>query len=85
MYSRELDGQVLTLASSGWTFERLFVLYDRETESVWYDLPSSEGLTCVAGEFEGRVLPEVGSSLRPWLFWRGDNPTTKALPTRFDF
>ena len=30
MYSRELDGTVLTLAASGWTYQSTFVLYDRE-------------------------------------------------------
>ena len=76
MYSRSLDGKTLTLTASGWTFERLFVLYDRESGGLWYDLPGSDGLTCVAGEYEGRVLPEVNSVLEPWNRWRKSHPTT---------
>ena len=39
MYSREIDGKVLTLAFSGWTYNNLFILYDYETESMWYEPP----------------------------------------------
>jgi hypothetical protein len=35
VYSREIDGKTLTLSASGWTYDRLFVLYDYETESIW--------------------------------------------------
>jgi hypothetical protein len=41
VYSREIDGRTLTLVPSGWTYERTFVLYDRETDSftdlLWLD------------------------------------------------
>lgn len=45
VYSRELDGNILTLAPSGWTygenaFSSTFVLMDKETESLWF--PSGE-------------------------------------------
>ena len=41
VYSRAIDGGVLTLAPSGWTygelaFESVFVLMDKETKSMWY-------------------------------------------------
>ena len=36
MYSREIDGKTITIAPSGWTYERTFVLFDRETGSLWY-------------------------------------------------
>ena len=82
VYSRSLDEKVLTLAASGWVFERLFVLCDLETESLWYDLPDSEGLTCVSGEYEGRVLPEVESRLMPWNQWRSAHPASTFLVFR---
>ena len=43
MYSREIDGQILTLDPSGWTYHRTFVLYDYETETLWYPLPGTRG------------------------------------------
>ena len=38
MYSREIDGEILTLSAGGWTYGRTFVLFDYETESLWYHL-----------------------------------------------
>ena len=82
VYSRSLDGETLTLAASGWVFERLFVLCDLETQSLWYDLPDSEGLTCVSGKYEGRVLPEVDSRLMPWSQWHDEQPASTFLVFR---
>jgi hypothetical protein len=82
VYSRTLDGEVLTLAASGWTYENLFVLHDRQTESLWYDFGDGEGLTCVAGPHLGRRLPERETAVLPWSRWKGDHPTTKVLPSR---
>jgi hypothetical protein len=38
VYSREIDGQNLTFASVGILYEDTFVLFDEETESLWYHL-----------------------------------------------
>ena len=45
VYSREIDGKILTLAPSGWTYGQYasrstFVLMDKETDSLWF--PSGE-------------------------------------------
>ncbi len=45
VYSREIDGEILTLSASGWTYGRIFVLYDYETESMWFHLQGDDGLT----------------------------------------
>ena len=79
MYSRAIDGEVLTLSASGWTYDRLFVLYDYETESIWYHLSGTNALTCIAGPHEGRELPEVVSVVGPWNGWRASFPETKIL------
>jgi len=83
VYSREIDGDVLTISSSGWTYDRLFVLYDYETESIWYHLPDTNALTCIAGKYEGRELPELISVVKPWNHWRSSHPNTKILLTNF--
>ena len=41
VYSRQIEGNVITLAPSGWTYgefasESTFVLVDKETESLWF-------------------------------------------------
>jgi hypothetical protein len=79
VYSREIDGKTLTLSASGWTYDRLFVLYDYETESIWYHLPNTNALTCVAGPYEGRTLPEVASAYQVWAKWKAAYPETKYL------
>ncbi len=68
MYSRELDGQTLTIAPAGWTYKNTFVLYDRETGTLWY--PYKKGLKGIQGKYFERWLPKVSSKdtqLRKWL------------------
>jgi hypothetical protein len=79
VYSREIDGQVLTLSASGWTYDDTFVLYDYETESIWYHLPRSAGLTCIAGQYIDRKLKEYKSSLTRWSDWIQRNKQSKIL------
>ena len=80
MYSRELDGRTLTLAASGWTYANTFVLYDLETESLWYPFPESGGgLTGIAGPLRDRLLPELGSTQTSWRKWHEQHPDTKFM------
>lgn len=79
MYSREIDGQILTLSASGWTFRNTFVLYDYETESIWYHLANQDGLTCVAGQFADRELEEFESTRTRWDQWKNVHPDSKFL------
>ena len=76
VYSREIDGEVLTISASGWTYKRLFVLWDYETDSIWYHLPNTSALTCVAGHYEGRTLEEFESIAGPWNVWHAGHPKT---------
>jgi hypothetical protein len=81
-----LDGEVLTIAASGWTYDEgeynLFVLQDYETGSLWYHLAGTKALTCIAGPHEGRTLAELGSAYQPWNRWKRSHPNTLVLPTR---
>ena len=76
MYSREIDGQVLTLSASGWTYDSTFVLYDRETETMWYHLEGENAQTGVNGVFADRKLPELPSTLTRWNQWKQAFPNT---------
>jgi len=73
VYSREIDGITLTLAASGWTYDYTFVLYDHQTESLWYHIAGTTGLTCVSGEFEDRRLEELSSTKTRWETWVAAN------------
>ena len=77
MYSREIDGQTLTLAPSGWTYRRTFVLYDKETGTLWY--PKNKGLMGIQGVYFKRWLPELASTDTGWSKWKKVNPTTRLM------
>ena len=79
MYSREINGQPITLSASGWTYLRTFVLYDYETESIWYHFLGSRGLTCVSGKYVGEFLPERYSKRVRWNDWVQERPDTKIM------
>lgn len=77
MYRREIDDQVLTLGASGWTYRSTFVLFDRETESLWFggvnDLGTAE-LVCVGGFYQDRTLPLHPHDRALWPTWLFDHP-----------
>ncbi len=77
MYSREIDGQTLTIVPSGWTYDNTFVLYDRETETLWY--PYKNGLLAIQGKYFERILPEVPHEVTRWKKWFKKHPDTKVL------
>ena len=79
MYSRVLDGKELTLRASGWTYKNTFVLYDRQTESMWYHLEGRDGLTCISGFYQDRILEEFPSVFGRWNAWVAENPDSKYL------
>ena len=77
MYSREIDGRTLTLAPSGWTYDNTFVLYDRETGTLWY--PYERGLKGIQGEYFNRWLEKIPSETVTMKTWEEEYPNTKIL------
>ena len=77
VYSREIDGRTLTLVPSGWTYERTFVLYDRETNSLWY--PYEEGLKGIQGVYFERWLPKLASDDTRWRDWKAKHPQSRIM------
>jgi hypothetical protein len=77
VYSRTIDGQKLTLAPSGWTYKNTFVLYDKETETLWY--PYSDGLRGIQGPYFNRWLPRISSEDTRWEKWQKRHPDSKIL------
>lgn len=77
MYSRVLNGKLLTLAPSGWTYKRTFVLYDKESLSLWY--PVRDGLVGISGEHLDEFLPRLNSVSTQWRWWVDDHPDSKVL------
>ena len=82
MYSRELKGAKnnrVTLGPSGWVYINTFVLYDTETESLWYPFPEEHLLRCVSGTLADSTLPEIPSVRTTWDKWVKEHPNSKIL------
>ena len=77
VYGREIDGQQLTLVPSGWTYRNTFVLYDKESETLWY--PFEEGLMGIQGKYFKRWLEELPSEDTTWAKWQTKHPASKIL------
>ena len=77
MYSRVIDGRKLTLAPSGWTYESTFVLYDKETGSLWY--PYQKGLMGIQGVYFKRWLIKRPFEDTVWQKWSKKFPETQIL------
>ncbi len=93
VYSRELDGEVLRLTPSGWTFgedmmNSVFVLMDKETESLWFPIDQEcctfevagipgRGLLGIGGFYADRILKEIRQlELVSWVQWKERFPET---------
>ena len=79
MYSREIEGQVLTLSASGWTYNNTFVIYDYETEIIWYHMPGESGLRCISGFYADEHLFEFESIQTRLSDWIISYPETQIL------
>ena len=79
MYSREIDGKNPTFASVGILYEDTFVLFDEETESLWYHLEGDIAMTAISGEYAGSRAAELPSALTTWNVWRELHPDTGYL------
>jgi len=55
----DLGNSPLTRVPSGWTYDKTFVLYDRETSNLWY--PYGKGLMSIQGKYSKRWLPKITS------------------------
>jgi hypothetical protein len=77
VYSREIDGVTITIAPSGWTYKRTFVLVDKETETLWY--PKKDGLMGIQGQYFKRLLPELKSTDTTWSHWKKTHPSTRLM------
>ncbi len=77
VYSRRIDGRNLTLVPSGWTYDNTFVLYDKETGSLWY--PYEKGLMGIQGVYFERWLPTLSYQDTRWQEWFERYPHSKIM------
>jgi hypothetical protein len=80
--SRAIDDTTLTLAASGWTYDATFVLYDHQTESLWFPQQNGHdepGLLSIGGFHAGRTLQEFPLELTTWQDWLARHPGSPIL------
>jgi hypothetical protein len=77
VYSREIDGQKLSLAPSGWTYDFTFVLYDKETGTLWY--PYRKGLKGIQGKYFQRWLEKRPFEDTRWEKWKTTHPGSRIV------
>ena len=77
MYSRQIDGRDITLVPSGWTYDNTFVLYDKETGSLWY--PNADGLMGIQGVYFKRQLPKMTFEDTEWKQWVEKHPHSRIM------
>ena len=81
-HARLLGDTPLTLSASGWLYENQSVLFDYETESLWYRLEGESRLTCIAGTHFLKTLPAIAFAVQPWNVWRASHPVTTYMVRR---
>ena len=82
VYGREIDGKAVTFGTTGYTMNNVFVLYDREFESVWY-LTDEKHLEATSGTKKGtRIELLMKPTPMPLGQWRKVNPKTRVLVAR---
>jgi hypothetical protein len=75
VYRRRIDGKVLEFGVSGLLYNASFLMYDRETESLWSHF---EG-RALAGPLAGKVLTRVPVHQEPLAAWIVRHSGTKVL------
>ncbi len=79
VYGRTLDGKVTSFGTTGYTYDNVFLLYDRQSDSVWYPL-ETDSMTSVGGRLRGQSIPVLDKPKRvPFKSWRRDHPGTLLL------
>ncbi len=78
MYSRRLEGRTLTLGHEGILYKNSFVMYDKETGSLWVHTTGK----AVRGPLQGKQLQFLPSTITTWKQWKSQHPETLVLPGR---
>src|SRR5262245_10132109 len=76
VHERRAAGRVLTFGHSGWLWHNAYLLYDRETDSLWHHATG----TAMAGPLRGTRLARYdNTALMTFAAWRAEHPATLVL------
>ena len=76
MYRRRLDDRVLSFGHAGILYENSFIMYDRQTESLWVHVTGE----AAHGPLKGKRLEFMPSTVTTWANWKKSYPHTRVLP-----
>ena len=79
VHGREKDGKAEQFGVSGYTHKNTFLMFDRETDSLWY--PFGDGKwTAISGPRKGETIPFMEKPAPLTLGeWRKKHPNTLVL------
>ena len=80
VYERTLGDTTFTFGHEGWLYERSFVMYDHQTDSLWLHANA----LCIKGPSQGKQLKFFPSTLTTWTSWKKRFPETGVLGGRRD-
>jgi hypothetical protein len=76
VHGRHVEGRVLTFGHSGWLWNNAYLLYDRETDSIWHH----QSGVAMSGPLRGRRLPlHPETAVMTFAAWRAEHPETLVL------
>jgi len=76
VYDRRLHGQTLSFGHAGILYQESFVMYDRQTESLWVHVTGKAEV----GPLKGQQLQFMPSTVTTWAEWKAAHPQTLVLP-----
>lgn len=76
MYDRRLNDRVLSFGHAGILYKKSFVMYDRQTESLWVHVTGKAEV----GALKGQQLTFMPSTVTTWKAWKTAHPNSLVLP-----
>ena len=81
VYDRRLDGRELTFGNSSALYESDLVMFDRETNSYWWQVAGE----AIVGTLTGARLTTLPSTTMTWAQWLEEHPETMVLSRETGF
>ncbi len=79
VHGREIGDRVEQFGVSGYVYKDVFLIFDRETESLWYPLDNTKW-TAISGSRKGETIPFLAEPPVVTLgAWRKQHPQTLVL------
>lgn len=75
VFERQINDHLLEFGVSGLLYNSDLLLYDRQTESLWSQIPGK----AITGDFCGQTLKRFPVTHTHWAAWREDYPETQVL------